>query len=101
MKEIGAAKEAIDALPPTTPGRDAAPIASWREEWPAIDDDMSSMLKTMKANVERFDGIAALPPFPLFPWFFVIPGALLIVIGGWLLALERRPEETPVALAAR
>jgi len=28
----------------------------------------------MADNLDNYEGIAALPPFGLFPWFFVIPG---------------------------
>jgi hypothetical protein len=55
--------------------------------WPAIDADMSSMLDTMEQNIGHYRGVAALPPFPLFPWFFVIPG----VLAAGLALFLRRP----------
>jgi hypothetical protein len=27
--------------------------------------------------VANYEAVASLPPFPLFPWFFVIPGVLV------------------------
>ena len=44
------------------------------------------MIGTMSDNVDNYQAVAALPPFSLFPWFFVAPG--LIVAG---LAVGRRP----------
>ena len=59
-------------------------------EWPAIDDDMRSMLTTMEHNIGNYRGVAALPPFVLFPWFFVIPGLAVAVIAGFALRAERK-----------
>lgn len=53
------------------------------DEWPAIYDDMGGMLTTMGGNLPNFDAVAALPPFPLFPWFFVAPGVLAIAFAVW------------------
>ena len=36
------------------------------------------MIGTMSDNVTNFEAVDALPDFPLFPWFFVIPGVLLV-----------------------
>lgn len=66
-----------------------AAVAAFDERWPAIDDDMGSMLTTMERNIDNYDGVAALPPFPLFPWFFVIPGVLLAGSAGWSLLADR------------
>jgi hypothetical protein len=60
-------------------------LATFERAWPAIDDDMGSMLATMGDDIGRYRGVAALPPFPLFPWFFVLPGVLVAVIAGWAL----------------
>jgi hypothetical protein len=38
------------------------------------------MIGAMSNSVPRYQAIAALPPFPLFPWFFVIPGLALAVL---------------------
>lgn len=45
--------------------------------WVHILNDMTPMIGAMSDSVSRYQAIAALPPFPLFPWFFVIPGVLL------------------------
>jgi len=44
------------------------------------------MIGAMSDNVDNYDAIKSLPSFKLFPWFFVVPG--LLIIG---LALVRRP----------
>ncbi len=53
------------------------------------------MIATMRDNIENFEAVAALPPFPLFPWFFVAPG--VIVAGMAAVALRRSPspDSTP------
>jgi hypothetical protein len=34
----------------------------------------------MSDNVANYGAIASLPPFPLFPWFFVLPGLIVAVL---------------------
>jgi uncharacterized membrane protein len=45
----------------------------------------------VQGNLTNYRAIASLPPFPLFPWFFVMPG--LLAIGASLLARDR-PEQS-------
>lgn len=61
-------------------------FVAFERQWSAIDPDMTSMLGTIQANVGNYRAVAALPSFRLFPWFFVIPGAIvLLLVGlGWL-----------------
>jgi hypothetical protein len=54
-------------------------------EWPQIDRRLSSLLATIQANRTNYDAVAALPRFTLFPWFFLIPGALLILLAAIVL----------------
>ena len=63
------------------------------EEWPRISGDMAPMIGAMADNLDNFAAVDALPPFWLFPWFFVIPG--LLVAG---LAFGARPAQ-PARLA--
>jgi hypothetical protein len=42
--------------------------------WVHILNDMTPMIGAMSDNVANYQAIAALPPFPLFPYFFVLPG---------------------------
>ncbi len=96
LDEIGAARdETTTELQPAlgTPEEFATEYpqaAAFVEQWDGIDADMSDMLDTIDANRDEFDGVSSLPPFALFPWFFVIPGVLLAVLAGWSLLRNRR-----------
>ena len=59
-------------------------VAQWSRDWPHISDEMAPMIGAMSDNVSNFQGIAALPPFWMFPWFFVLPGLLVLglAVGG-------------------
>jgi hypothetical protein len=41
------------------------------------------LVQTMQANVSDYASVDSLPDFRLFTWFFVIPGALLMLLAGW------------------
>lgn len=87
LDEIGAARD--DIAPSLAPGgADLPATRAFVEQWDGIDADMGSMLDRMEANLDEYAGVAALPPFPLFPWFFVLPGLLLAAAAAWGL---RRP----------
>lgn len=59
-------------------GRSAFPgTVRFVEEWPSIHDDMGGLLADVQGNLDNYRAVAALPPFPLFPWFFVLPGLIL------------------------
>ena len=68
--------------------------------WTAILNDLTPMIGVMSDNVGNYEAVAALPPFALFPWLFVVPGLLLIALA---LAAGRRPAppRMRVALAGR
>lgn len=76
-------------------------VAAFDRGWPGIDDDMGSMLTTMHENIGHYRGVAALPPFVLFPWFFVLPGLLVAAVGLWLLLADRRGDVAPRARTVR
>lgn len=40
------------------------------------------LVTTMQANVDNYKQVSSLPSFRLFTWFFVVPGALLVLISG-------------------
>ena len=61
---------------------------------------MSDMLDRMERNLGNYAGVDALPPFSLFPWFFVIPGLLVAGLSGAALASRRRGRSTRGALIA-
>jgi hypothetical protein len=64
--------------------------ATLDRDWVHILNDMTPMIGAMSDNVGHYQAIKALPPFPLFPWFFAIPGVLVVV-----LAVAARRGETP------
>jgi hypothetical protein len=88
LATIRAARDEAAALGVTDPGRYPV-VAAFAEQYPAIDEDMSDMLASMRASVGNYEGVAALPPFALFPWFFVAPGVLLAGVAGWTLVADR------------
>jgi hypothetical protein len=76
--------------------------ALFLKQWPGVDQTLGGMLDTIQANRRNYDAVAALPSFRLVPWFFVIPGALLMLLAfGGLLFARRRPRSwVPVRRAA-
>jgi len=81
-----AALPAIEVAAPA--GQNPAPAAErfpavtrWSEDWPTIG--------VMSDNAGNYAAVDALPPFWMFPWFFVIPG-LMIAGAGVLAGLPRR-----------
>jgi hypothetical protein len=52
-------------------------VAALDANWIHILNDMTPMIGAMSDSVPQYRAIAALPPFPVFPWLFVIPGALV------------------------
>jgi hypothetical protein len=62
-------------------------FASFDQQWPQIDHTMTSLMSEVQANQGNYEAIAALPSFRLFPWFFVLPGVLLLGLA--LLAVLR------------
>jgi hypothetical protein len=49
---------------------------------PAGLDHYKPLVTTMQANVDNYAQVNSLPSFRLFPWFFIAPGALLILLAG-------------------
>ena len=100
MTEIDAAvtetqQDVVPAVGGADPLADAPSVATLVDEWPGIDADMSDMLATMSADIDNYEAVAALPPFDLFPWFFVVPGVLLAGVAGYVLV--RRPQRATAA----
>jgi len=57
-------------------------FVAFEREWREIHSDMSGLLTTIRANLGNYEAVAALPSFTLFPWFFVIPGAIVLSLLG-------------------
>ena len=64
------------------------------DRWVHILNDMTPMIGAMSDNVANYQAIAALPPFPLFPYFFVLPG--VFVAGAAIAAGPTRRRRSPV-----
>lgn len=61
--------------------KDGPMLASFTATWPKTYRSLTSVVNPIAANRHGYEAIAALPRFGLFPWFFVIPGALLVLLG--------------------
>jgi len=83
------------AAPPGAPGGGGGAIpavASLDTNWVRIINDMTPMIGAMSDGVPDYHAISSLPPFPLFPWFFVLPGLLL---AGLAVLIPSDPRSTP------
>jgi hypothetical protein len=60
-------------------------------EWPTINNDFAPMIGAMSDNLDNYAAVDAMPPFTLFPWFFAIPGVLIVA-----LAFFARARKAPV-----
>ena len=71
----------------TSPGAGSGVINEWSQQWPAISSEFAQFLGVMSDNLDNFAAVKALPPFALFPFFFILPGVLVI---GLTLASRRQ-----------
>jgi hypothetical protein len=74
-------------------------FATFDRQWPAIDKRMTTLMDAVQSNLGNYLAISALPSFRLFPWFFVFPGALLVIIAGLILMRPRAWRSARWALA--
>ncbi|MEX0665768.1 MAG: hypothetical protein WD598_13510 [Acidimicrobiia bacterium] len=65
---------------------DLPDVQTFSEEWPTMFRRFASMIGTMQENIDNYAAVDALPPFGLFPWFFVAPG---ILVAGFAVAAGR------------
>jgi hypothetical protein len=54
-------------------------LIRFEQQWPQVQATLTGLLSTIQANRENYDAVAALPRFTLFPWFLIVPGALLLL----------------------
>jgi hypothetical protein len=61
-------------------------VTALDDDWVHILNDMTPMIGVMSDSVAGYQAVASLPPFPLFPWFFVIPGLLVagLAVVAWV-----------------
>jgi hypothetical protein len=57
-------------------------FADYAPQWPPINARMTDLIVRIQDNLPNYQAMAALPSFTLFPWFFAIPGVLLVVLAG-------------------
>lgn len=62
-------------------------IAGFSGQWNTISAEFADFLGAMNDNLGEYSAVKALPPFSLFPFFFILPG--LMVAGFGLVALRR------------
>jgi hypothetical protein len=67
----GVCQVQLDARFPSLAGLDS--------QWTAINSDMTDLLNKVQGNLGNYQAIDALPSFRLFPWFFVVPGILILI----------------------
>jgi hypothetical protein len=82
LRHAGLSQAQIDTrYPQLTNGLDA--------HWIHILNDMTPMLAAMGNNIGNYHAISSLPSFRLFPWFFLLPGVIVIALA--LVPGRRRP----------
>jgi hypothetical protein len=72
-------------------------VTTLNQQWPTISGGMAPMIGAMSDNVGNFDAVVAMPPFWMFPWFFVVPGLLVAALA----VAGRHEQPTLTAAAAR
>lgn len=70
--------------------RAAPQLAEFDQGWPASYARLSGLLATIESNRARYEAVAALPRFGALPWFFVVPGAMLALLGALAVARPGR-----------
>lgn len=75
-------------------------FADFQRQWGPIHADMKNLMDTIQANIGNYQAMAGLPNFKLFPWFFVIPGVLVVIVALIGLARPRRRRAVRWAVAA-
>lgn len=71
---------------PSTPA-----IDEFSKTWPEVGNEFAQFLGAMSDNLDNFAKVKALPPFSLFPFFFILPG---LMVAGFALAAGRTKKES-------
>jgi hypothetical protein len=66
-------------------------IDEFSQAWPEIGNEFAQFLGVMSDNLDNFAKVKALPPFSLFPFFFILPG---LMVAGFALAAGRTKKES-------
>jgi hypothetical protein len=62
-------------------------IDEFSKTWPEIGNEFAQFLGAMSDNLDNFRKVKSLPPFALFPFFFILPG---LMVAGFALAAGRK-----------
>lgn len=62
------------------------------QQVPAGLDHYKPLVTTMQRNVGTYESVDALPRMGLFPWFFIVPGILIVLGSGLLFVGDWRSE---------
>lgn len=76
-----------------------AKVGDILRRFPTMYASFHGMLATMQKDVPDYQAVRALPPFTLFPYFFIVPGLLIAATGVVLLRL--RPRRDPARHQSR
>ena len=60
-----------------SPSANYPAVTEFSQTWPAISSEFAQFLGVMSDNLDNFAAVKALPPFALFPFFFIVPGLLV------------------------
>jgi hypothetical protein len=74
-------------------------FATFQQKWGPIFADMKDLMDTIQVNRVNYLAMKGLPDFRLFPWFFVIPGVLVILLAAVGIAFIRRRRAVRWAIA--
>ncbi|HKY77802.1 MAG TPA: hypothetical protein VJS45_16830 [Acidimicrobiia bacterium] len=66
-------------------------IDEFSTTFPEIGNEFAQFLGAMSDNLDNFAKVKALPPFSLFPFFFILPG---LTVAGFALAAGRTKKES-------
>jgi hypothetical protein len=69
--------------------KDGPMFASFHATWPKTYRSLRGVIDPIAAHRSGYEAIAALPRFGLFPWFFTVPGGVLVLLGLLALAWPR------------
>ena len=72
----------------------AANVNTFKQVPPGL-DHYKPLVTTMQGNVDSYASVDALPRMGLFPWFFIIPGILIVLASSFMLVENWRPLHFP------
>lgn len=69
-------------------------VAAFQERWVTVLQDFTPLLGVLSDNVARYQAVASLPSLAAFPWLFVVPGTLVILLVAGSVWRTRRQTRT-------